>query len=535
MDLIAATPELAHERGRALYVTHCAMCHQENGLGVPGVFPPLVRSDSLARDPHIAIRAIVAGLKGKIVVNGQTYDGQMPAMPLDDVEVADTVTFLLNSWDNRGGRVTVDEVRAVRATTALKTFAALQAASDFGPLPLAPELFAVTELLRLPDFATRMTGDAKGRFLYVLGREGGVWRLELATRRLRLVIAPNDYYGKKTPGFSTLGITIDSQNRLWITANARRSDLVPNANEVTIFRTSAFDSEDAPIAPKPWFRTEYPFGVGPYNHGISAIRFGPDGLLYVSSGSRTDAGEPGNDPRLGRMGEVDLTACVWRLNPNAERPVVEVIARGIRNAYGLAWDGDGELFSVSNGPDAHAPEEMDHLRPPRPGEAPAHHGFPFQFGDSPAGHAWYPHQPAAPAGLKFVLPVLNLGPAGTLNGTPLATFTPHSCPTGIVWLDESWPETVRRSFLIGRFGNFIDGADGADSGYDVLSVRLARTPEGGWTARTTSFLTGLGRPIDLHLGADGSFYILEYTRTNDRKRAMLPGRILKVSLKTAVP
>src|SRR5512141_2610569 len=93
------------------------------------------------------------------------------------------------------------------------------------------------------------------------------------------------------------------------------------------------------------------------------MAFGPDGMLYVNSGSRTDGGEAGQSDEYYKGGEVEITACLWKLDPKATDPKIEIVARGIRNAYGFAWDGSGQLFTVSNGPDADAPEEMDAVQP----------------------------------------------------------------------------------------------------------------------------------------------------------------------------
>src|SRR5687767_11134062 len=86
-----ADPELAASiaRGQSLYFASCSMCHGATGDGVKNAFPPLAKSDWLAAHRSGAIRAIVNGFKEEIVVNGQEYRGQMPAIMLDDGQVAD--------------------------------------------------------------------------------------------------------------------------------------------------------------------------------------------------------------------------------------------------------------------------------------------------------------------------------------------------------------------------------------------------------------------------------------------------------------
>ncbi|MGH7944026.1 MAG: c-type cytochrome, partial [Opitutaceae bacterium] len=399
-----ADPELAAAvaRGQSLYFANCAICHGATGDGVMGAFPPLAQSDWLAAHRSGAIRAVVNGLKEEIIVNGQVYRGQMPPIMLDDAQAADVLTFVVNSWGNGGGRVTADNVQAVRATAEFKTFEKLKAAADFRPLPESPKGFDLRELVRLLDFGVRLASDGTGGRLYILGQAGAVWRFDPASGNMKQIIWAKDFAGQNPGNFRTLGMTRDEQGTLWITSNQRVSTSPLHTNEVAIFRTSAFDEAGDPIAPRPWLQTSYPWGIGPYNHGLSDIRFGADGMLYVSSGSRTDAGEPGNMPHLGKMGEVDITAVMWRLDPKASKPKIEVIARGIRNAYSFGWDGAGHLFTISNGPDAHAPEEMDFIVPPTRGERPRHHGFPYQFGDAPADRKWYPHTPPAPSGVTFV-------------------------------------------------------------------------------------------------------------------------------------
>jgi nitrite reductase (NO-forming) len=102
--------------GQALFAGTCSVCHQGNGAGLPGVFPPLAKSDYLNADRHRAITAVLRGLNGKINVNGKDYDSVMPPMSqLNDDEIANILTYVYNSWDNKGGRISTEEVKAIRS------------------------------------------------------------------------------------------------------------------------------------------------------------------------------------------------------------------------------------------------------------------------------------------------------------------------------------------------------------------------------------------------------------------------------------
>lgn len=105
--------------GKQLFTGTCSVCHQGNGEGLAGVFPPLAKSDYLAADPKRAISVVLHGLSGKVTVNGKDYDSVMPPMSqLNDDEVANILTYVLNSWDNPGGRITKSDVAKVRAEPA---------------------------------------------------------------------------------------------------------------------------------------------------------------------------------------------------------------------------------------------------------------------------------------------------------------------------------------------------------------------------------------------------------------------------------
>ena len=112
------TLEQQIKAGEALYNGTCSVCHQSNGAGLPNVFPPLAKSDYLNADKNRAIHIVLNGLSGPVTVNGAKFDSVMPPMSqLNDDEVANIVTFVLNSWGNKGGKVTAADVAKVRKET----------------------------------------------------------------------------------------------------------------------------------------------------------------------------------------------------------------------------------------------------------------------------------------------------------------------------------------------------------------------------------------------------------------------------------
>jgi len=108
------------ERGQRVYNSVCAACHQPNGIGIPGSFPPLAKSDYLNADQQRAIRIVAHGLSGAITVNGAPYNGVMPGLGLTDEEIANVLTYVYNTWENGGHTVTPAQVSAARSLGAVK-------------------------------------------------------------------------------------------------------------------------------------------------------------------------------------------------------------------------------------------------------------------------------------------------------------------------------------------------------------------------------------------------------------------------------
>jgi mono/diheme cytochrome c family protein len=106
------------ELGRRLFGSICAACHQPTGRGLPNMFPPLAGSDFLNADKSRAIKIVIHGRQGDVVVNGMKYNNNMPSFPLTDQDIANVLTFVYNSFGNSGLEVTADEVKVLRAQPA---------------------------------------------------------------------------------------------------------------------------------------------------------------------------------------------------------------------------------------------------------------------------------------------------------------------------------------------------------------------------------------------------------------------------------
>ena len=111
---VANTLEEQIEFGRDTYLSVCQACHMADGSGIEGAFPPVADSDYLNEDPMRGVSAVVNGLSGEITVNGETYNNVMPRQNLTNEEVANVITFILNNFDNDGGRISPEQVERVR-------------------------------------------------------------------------------------------------------------------------------------------------------------------------------------------------------------------------------------------------------------------------------------------------------------------------------------------------------------------------------------------------------------------------------------
>ena len=115
-------PHLGYDpfaQGKIVYGKTCVACHQANGMGAPGQFPPLAGSEWVNEaEPGRIIRAVLNGLQGPITCKGQTFNNVMvPWNSLSDEDIAAVITYVRGNkdWGNTASAVTPERVGAVRA------------------------------------------------------------------------------------------------------------------------------------------------------------------------------------------------------------------------------------------------------------------------------------------------------------------------------------------------------------------------------------------------------------------------------------
>ena len=101
--------------GQTTYWTYCSTCHQEDGRGASGRFPPLAGADWVTGAKNRLIGVVLNGLQGPIDVGGVPYQGVMPQHGfLSDEDIAEVLTYIRQDFGNDASEVTVADVQAVR-------------------------------------------------------------------------------------------------------------------------------------------------------------------------------------------------------------------------------------------------------------------------------------------------------------------------------------------------------------------------------------------------------------------------------------
>lgn len=112
------TPEQILAKGKQAYTSTCLACHQANGQGVAGTYPPLAGSEWVTGKEDRLIRVLLHGLGGPIHVKGNTYNGAMPAFGKvtgggynwNNEKISQVLSYIRHEWGNNAEFITKDKV-----------------------------------------------------------------------------------------------------------------------------------------------------------------------------------------------------------------------------------------------------------------------------------------------------------------------------------------------------------------------------------------------------------------------------------------
>jgi len=98
--------------GAIVYQSHCQNCHGDKGEGLGDLIPPLTDSAYLRSKKNALACGVKNGISGKITISGKLYDDQMPANNISPIEIAQSLTYIGNSFGNKLGLINGDEVNS---------------------------------------------------------------------------------------------------------------------------------------------------------------------------------------------------------------------------------------------------------------------------------------------------------------------------------------------------------------------------------------------------------------------------------------
>jgi len=101
-----------YTEGAQVYITHCQNCHGTHGEGLLALIPPLTDSVYFKNNKTTLACSIRDGMKDPLIVGGKGFANTMPQQVLSPIELAEVITYIQNSFGNKLGLTTVDQVQA---------------------------------------------------------------------------------------------------------------------------------------------------------------------------------------------------------------------------------------------------------------------------------------------------------------------------------------------------------------------------------------------------------------------------------------
>lgn len=111
------------DEGKRYFTQNCVVCHQATGLGVPGQYPPLAKSEFANGGSRRLAMILLKGLIGPVTVEGAQFNGAMPAWEkaLSDKKIAAILTYVRQEWGNKAPEIAPEQIAAARKELASRT------------------------------------------------------------------------------------------------------------------------------------------------------------------------------------------------------------------------------------------------------------------------------------------------------------------------------------------------------------------------------------------------------------------------------
>jgi glucose/arabinose dehydrogenase len=239
-------------------------------------------------------------------------------------------------------------------------------------------------------------------------------------------------------------------------------------------------------------------GLASGGHSLKTLKVGPDGYLYLNVGSSCNVCVERDSLRASILRYSVDGKPAGALTAFGALTTTPIWAAGLRNAEGMAWHPKtGAMFATNNGADMRSdtkggpandelpPEHLNRI------EAGKNYGWPYCWGERRAD----PNFP---------------GPDGFCATTqpPEITFTAHSAPLGITFLDTAaFPSDYRNDAIVALHGSWNRAQP---SGYKLVRVKFNQNKPvevidfaTGWLEKNGAW----GRPVDVVVGPDGALYV----------------------------
>lgn len=513
------------QKGQHLYNVYCRTCHGETGLGDGAA------GSGLDPKPANFHRGRVQNQSdGAIFYKLSNGRGSMPAFKntLSEEQRWQLVSFIRK----------LPNMKAVVRP----------------PVALRPDI-KVEHVMEVDSLAVRVLHNPVTGDLWYTTFDGKVFKIKnvkTGKPEPELILTAKDHGIPRLQGSAFLN------NSLFLCGNVSTSD--NKSTKGRMVRYDLFPSKPAQMTVV--FNTvDYGANKTIFDHGWNALEISPDGkYIYVNSGARTDHGEVQDNGGLyPNARDNNLTSKIFRfpvdvkdllLTDDKAKLVADsfLYAEGIRNAYDLAFDPDGNLFAVSNSADYDMPEDMFWVRQNH------HYGFPWimggienpqQYNDWKAdpdidpfipktSHSLEvkyfhtdPAFPKMPEGLRFSPGVQNVGPDaneyrghsgkildGDVTGVTVSTFTAHSSPLALFFdTKRILAKDLKGDGFVMRYSHGATSpmmAPFTNQGEDLLHLELTydKTSD-NYFVKTTRIVEGFKEPTDAVM-IGNEVYVITY-------------------------